>query len=90
MRDPAPKPQVALPARGIDLAAAVCNNANALPRQAATAHLIVMALYFLFRVGNYTLPPEHCTTHSVQFFENATSVFGKAKCYFHPPAMQPS
>ena len=67
VRDPAPKPQVALPVHAIDLAAAARNDPNASPREAATAHLIVMAFYFLLRVGEYTLPPEHRTTRTVQF-----------------------
>ena len=66
-RDPAPKPQVALPVHAIDLAAAARNNPTASPRETATAHLIVMAFYFLLRVGKYTLPPEHRTTRTVQF-----------------------
>ena len=66
-RDPAPKPQVALPVHAIALAAAARNDPNASPRETATAHLIVMAFYFLLRVGEYTLPPEHRTTRTVQF-----------------------
>ena len=46
---------------------AACNNPIASPREAATAHLIFMAFYFLLHVGKYTLPPEHCTTCTVQF-----------------------
>jgi hypothetical protein len=68
VRDPALKPQVALPVHAIDLAAAVRNDPNALPREAAAAHLIVMAFYFLLRVGKYTLPPGHRTTRTVQFW----------------------
>ena len=66
-RDAAPKPQVALPVHAIALAAAARNDPNASPREIATAHLIVMAFYFLLRVGEYTLPPEHRTTRTVQF-----------------------
>ena len=66
-RDPAPKPQVALPVHAIDFAAAARNDPTASPRESATAHLIVMAFYFLLRVGEYTLPPEHRTTRTVQF-----------------------
>ncbi len=51
----------------IDLVAAARNDPNALPCEAATAHLIVMAFYFLLRVGKYTLPPGHRTTRTVQF-----------------------
>ena len=67
VQDLAPKPQVALPVHAIDLAAATRNNPNPSAREAATAHLIVMAFYFLLRVGEYTLPPEHRTTRTVQF-----------------------
>ena len=66
-RDPAPRPQVALPVHAIDMAAAARNNMAASPCERATAHLIVMAFYFLLRVGEYTLPPEHRTTRTVQF-----------------------
>ena len=66
-RDPAPKPQVALPVHAIALAAAARNDPTASPRETATAHLVVMAFYFLLRVGEYTLPPEHRTTRTVQF-----------------------
>ena len=37
------------------------------PRDRATAHLIVLAFYFLLRVGDYTLPSENRTTRTVQF-----------------------
>jgi hypothetical protein len=67
VRDPAPKPHVALPIHAIDLAAAAHDDPNASPREVATAHLIVMAFYFLLRVGEYTLPPGHRTTRTVQF-----------------------
>jgi hypothetical protein len=66
-RDPAPKPQVALPVHAIDRAAAARNDQNASPREVATAHLIVMAFYFLLRVGENTLPPGHRLTRTVQF-----------------------
>jgi hypothetical protein len=62
VRDPTPKPQqVALPVHAIDLAASARNDPNASPREAA------MAFYFLMRVGEYTLPPGHRTTCTVQF-----------------------
>ena len=67
VRDPAPKPHVALPVHAIDQAAAACTDPNASPRETATAHLIVMAFYSLLRLGEYTLPPEHRTTCTVQF-----------------------
>jgi hypothetical protein len=40
-----PKPQVALTVHAIDLAAAAHNDPNALPREAAKAHFIVMAIF---------------------------------------------
>ena len=65
--DPAPKPQVALPVHAIDRAAAARNDPSATPRDRATAHLIVVAFYFLLRVGEYTLKPEHQPTRTIQF-----------------------
>ena len=66
--DAAPKPQVALPVHAIDLVAGARSDPpNASPREAATAHLIVMAFYFLMRGGEYTLPPGHRATRTVQF-----------------------
>jgi hypothetical protein len=68
VQDPAPKSQVELPVHAIDLVAAAHNNPNASPREAATAHLrIAIEVYFLLRVGEYTLPPEHRTARTVQF-----------------------
>ncbi len=67
VRDPAPKSQVALPVHAIYRAAAARNDPNASPREATTAHLIVMAFYFLLRVGEYALPPGHRSTRTVQF-----------------------
>ncbi len=67
VRDPAPKPQVALPVHAIDWAAAARNDPNTSPCEAATAHLIVMAFYFLLLVGEYMLPPGHRSTRTVQF-----------------------
>jgi hypothetical protein len=46
----------ALPVHAIDLAASARNDMAAAPRERATAHLIVLAFYFLLRVGEYTLP----------------------------------
>ena len=65
--DPVPKPKVALPVHVIKLASAARLDPNASPSQCATANLIVMAFYFLLRVGEYTLPPDHVTTRTVQF-----------------------
>jgi hypothetical protein len=59
-RDPVPRPQVALPVGAIRMAAAARLDAAATPWEQATAHLIVMAFYFLLRVGEYTLPPSSC------------------------------
>jgi hypothetical protein len=66
-RDPAPRPQVALPVHAIDMAAAARNDMAATPCDRATAHLIVLAFYFLLRVGEYTLPSESRLTRTVQF-----------------------
>jgi hypothetical protein len=67
VRNPAPKPQVALLVHTIDLAAAACNDPDALPCEATAAHLIIMTFYFLLRVGEYTSPPGHRATRTVQF-----------------------
>ena len=48
------------------MAAAARLDAAFPPREQATAHLIVMAFYFLLRVGEYMLPPAHVTTRTVQ------------------------
>jgi hypothetical protein len=66
-RDPAPRPQVALPVVAIQMASAARLDAAASPRAQATAHLIVTAFYFLLRVGEYTLPPAHVTTRTIPF-----------------------
>jgi hypothetical protein len=65
--DPAPKPQVALPVHAIDRAAAARNDPSATAWDQATACLIVVAFYFLLRVGEYTLKPEHQPTRTIQF-----------------------
>ena len=67
VRNPALKPQVALPVHAIDLAAAACNDPEPSPHEAATAHLTVMAFCFLLCVGKYTLPPGYPTTRTVQY-----------------------
>ena len=54
------------PVSGIKMAAAARLDAAANPRDQATAHLIVMAFYFLLGVGEYTLPPAHVTTRTIQ------------------------
>ncbi len=89
VRDPAPKPQVALPVHAIDQAAAARNDPNASPREAATAHLIVMAFYFFLRVGEYTLPPGHRSTRTVQF-RICDICLWQGQTLLPPPAMQPS
>ncbi len=87
VRDPAPKPHVALPVHAIDQAMAASNDPNASPREAATAHLIVMAFYFLLRVGEYTLPPGHRSTCTVQFCI-CNIRFWQGQICSRPPAMQ--
>ena len=66
-RDPVPKPQVALPVNAIILASAARVAPTASPSAKATADLIVMAFFFLLRVGEYTRPADHVTTRTVQF-----------------------
>jgi hypothetical protein len=49
------------------MAAAARNDMAATPCDRATAHLIVLAFYFLLRVGEYTLPSQSRLTRTVQF-----------------------
>ena len=65
--NPVPKPQVALPVAAIECAAAAHQRADASPMARATAQLIIIAFFFLLRVGEYTKAPEStatCTVHS--------------------------
>lgn len=66
-RDPVPRPQVALPVHAIKLASAARLDPAASPTERATANLIVMAFFFLLRVGEYTLPPAHVKTRTIPF-----------------------
>ncbi len=50
-RDPVPRPQVALPVHAIKLASAARLDPAASPLENATAHLVVVAFYFLLWVG---------------------------------------
>lgn len=64
-RDPVPRPQVALPVHAIQMASAARLDASAPARDRATADLIVMAFFFLLRVGEYTRHPAHVTTRTI-------------------------
>jgi hypothetical protein len=57
--DPAPKPQVALPVHAIEAATAAGLAPDAPPHAQAVADLIILAFFFLLRVGEYTLPAAH-------------------------------
>lgn len=64
--DPAPKPQVALPVDTIRAAASVGHQPNATKMALAVGDLIIIAFYFLLRVGEYTFPGTRLT-RTVQF-----------------------
>lgn len=66
-QDPAPQPQLALPVETILQAAAPAYSPLASPKAKATADLIVVAFFFLLRVGEYTLPTASRQTRTVQF-----------------------
>ncbi len=72
-------PQVALPVHTIDMAASAQNDMASAPLDQATAHLIVLAFYFLLRVGEYTLPLENHTTRTVQF-RHCNFLFWQGQC----------
>jgi hypothetical protein len=65
--DPVPKPQLALPVETIAAAAVPAQSPGASARARAVADLIVIAFFFLLRVGEYTLPAAHRHTRTVQF-----------------------
>ena len=66
-KDPVPRPQAALPVNAIKLASAACLDPIATPRDRAVANLIVIAFFFLLRVGEYTRPHDRVVTRTVQF-----------------------
>jgi hypothetical protein len=67
--DPAPRPQLglALPVSFITAAAAVRFQNGATLKQQAVADFISVALFFLLRVGEYTMPTGNRRTRTVQF-----------------------
>jgi hypothetical protein len=64
-QDPAPKPQVALPASTIEHASAYYQSPSANTR--AAADLTTTAFFYLLRVGEYTMPKGTVRTRTVQF-----------------------
>jgi hypothetical protein len=65
-RDPAPKPQLALPVATVERAGAFHQAPNT-PLTRATADLITIAFFFLLRVGEYAMPKATDRTRTVQF-----------------------
>ena len=65
--DPAPRPQVALPVIAIEAATAAGLLPSADAKSQATADLIILAFFFLLRVGEYTMPAAHVRTRTTQF-----------------------
>jgi len=65
--DPVPRPQVALPVAAIECAAAAHQRDDASPIARATAQLIIIAFFFLLRVGEYTKAPESTVKRTVPF-----------------------
>lgn len=64
--DPAPKPQLALPARAIRCITEYYYNKNT-PWATAVADLITIAFFFLLRPGEYAMPTSKTKTRTVQF-----------------------
>jgi hypothetical protein len=64
--DPAPQPQLALPARAI-WCIADHYLAKHTPRDTALADLLMIAFFFLLRPGEYAMPTSRSKTHTVQF-----------------------
>lgn len=65
--DPAPQPQLALPVDTIEAAAKMGTHPLAPPLLQATCDLIVIAFFYLLRVGEYTMPAANRQTRTVQF-----------------------
>jgi hypothetical protein len=65
-RDPAPKPQLALPVATVERAGAFHQAPNS-PLTRATADLVTIAFFFLLRVGEYAMPKATARTRTVQF-----------------------
>jgi integrase len=76
--DPAPKPQVALPVNTIRTAASIGHQPRATKTALATGDLIIVAFFFLLRVGEYTFPGKRLTrtvqfrVQDVRFWKKAT------------------
>ena len=77
---PAPRPQLALPVIAIEAATAPGLEPDADELSKAIADLIVLAFFFLLRVGEYgdTLPAAHVRTHTTQFSSMRREVLGRA------------
>ncbi len=65
-QDPAPRPQLAIPAATVKRAGAYHQAPNT-TRTQATADLVVTAFFFLLQVGEYTMPKKNTRTRTVQF-----------------------
>ena len=66
--DPVTRPQLALPPVSCITAAAAARFHNgATSKQQAVADLIIVAFFFLLRVGKYTMPTGNRRTRTVQF-----------------------
>jgi hypothetical protein len=65
-KDPAPKPQLALPVATIERAGAYHQAPNT-ARTQATADLVTIAFFFLLGVGEYAMPRLNVQTRTVQF-----------------------
>jgi hypothetical protein len=65
-KDPAPKPQLALPVATVEYAGA-SHQASHTPLTRATADLITTAFFFLLRVGEYAMPKANVRTRTIQF-----------------------
>jgi hypothetical protein len=64
--DPAPQPQLALPARAIRIISTHYRGKNT-PWASAVADLVTIAFFFLLRPGEYAMPTSRTKTRTVQF-----------------------
>jgi hypothetical protein len=66
IQDPAPKPQLALPVRAIQIAVQFYKDKQT-PLARAISDLLTLAFFFLLRPGEYTMPTSRTRTRTVQF-----------------------
>jgi hypothetical protein len=82
--DPAPKPKLTVPVSTIT---AIATKYNFTKHHAAVADMVVIAFFYLLRVGEYTLPSNTCPKHTIPLQKCEVQLWRRGTILDHTAAL---